>query len=487
MNSNEAMPILEFIFDNIHCSKKWESFFAVPFQTNDNYDQLQIFFEDFPNIPFTTIDGNYIDFVELIRELASLVENQPIFISVAPVSNFEDNIIGLKIDIDSTYKKFTIDSIRMILSAITKHEVTISDQESQNFEGIIKVENGNELLVFSFDFDSFSINGYTSKPQDLKYSFSISFLAKCNFFENFYNIVSKIMINMIYFPNKALNISLGSNSILFNIPKTQNRFNDFANYLFPQSTKHIYSHTEKSEELNAISTATIIYLVKPTDTLNNNSSVANRILQATSSNNSQQGQNSKTYNSIFMFFTFVNGVPLESNCHFSLEILSSISWSDLSISFIPMPLNAKINEKEKNDFLKNIENASQIPYCTYSSIVGKPGTVIMAFLNTTKESAQAISRVALIKAFEKMQNLLTKKKSFVRLNRIWESIDTISCSLSSICGDKSVYQEAWNGCCSVLTESYRKQKNNQKILDEEPESERVNSEIEESRQAYDFF
>lgn len=460
--NEEISEILKFVHNNINSSLKWESSIAVPFQFTNDYDQLKTFFEDFPKIPFITIKDDVINFTGLIHALISLEKNQTISISISPLYYIPDNIIGIKISIGNKHNKITIDKIKIILSAITNHDIIVSDSQSQSIEGIIKIENGDELSVFSFDFDTFTINGYSSTSQEKNDSYSISFLAKSNFLDEFYSYSNEFMIQMIYYPSESLNISFGSNSLLLNIPKTQNRFLDFAEYLFPQSMKHAYSHTEQSEELNAISTVNLIYFVVP----KNATSKANK-----TSNGSKRSQksNDETIDSLFMLFTFINGIPQESNCHMSLELLSSITWSDLSISFIPMPIeNFKKGLKYSNDdFILKLENAKGMPYCTCSSIVDKPRTVIMAFLNTTKESAHALSRIALTKAFEKIHNLYPKRKSYVRLNRIWESIDTISTSLSVICDDESLYPKAWNGCCSVLDQYTEKLKNTQEMTEKE--------------------
>lgn len=483
MDSDKTRSILEFIFDKIYNFRKWKECLSIPFQNTEDYNQLRIFFEDIPKVPLTTINGEYIDIISLIQVLLSLNETYSINISLFQFAPIEDNIIGIKISFGQNIYKIDIDCIKLILSTITRHDISVSDFQSQYLEGIIKVDNGDELLVFSFDFDTFTINGYSSISKNKKDFHSISFVAKCNIFDEFYSFTNKFMLSMVYYPNKSLCVSLGSNSLLLNFPKTQNRFIDIAEYLFPGSIKHVYSHTEKSEEINALSSATIIHLAFPTN-MSSNSFVSNSLNQSQKDKCCQQLAEREKFsaNSIFMLFTFLNNIPQESNCQLSLDLLSSVTWSDLSISFVPMPIgnknpSKKINENSSDEFNNYIENARNIPYCTCSTIVGKPGTVIIAFLNTTKESAKAVSRTALVKAFEKMQGLMTKSKSYVRLNRIWQSIDTISSCISSILGDESYYEDVWNGCCAVLAKrkvARKKVQNNSENEDIESDNEKYN-------------
>lgn len=450
MSGDEVDVILNNIYRKSAGNTRWKAASSIQnLNIQNSYDDLHSSFQKFPSSPFTAATGDYINIMKMINCLLFIQNQKEIAISLCSISP-ADKYIGFKISFGSEKHQIQIDQVQLLLSSLTEENVEISDVDSQRQEGMIKVENEDEIFIYSFDFDTFTINGYSSAVNENFVEKSVSFVAKSQIFDQFYVIIWKTLISMMYLPDTSLILSLGKNALLCNIPKSNNRFEDFAKLLFPGLATQMYSHSESSSEIQATSTATIVYMVKAPKMSSDSKS---------SSENIQREKKSAT--SLFLLFTFLNGIPQESNCTLAHDVLSSISWSDLSISFIPLPNNHNniIIEDEKfdQDFLKSLKHSLSLPFATCSSVVNRPGTIIIAFLNTTKESAKAISRVALTEAFRKMKGVIRdKKKSFARLNKIWESIDSISNGISNILSEDQVYENVWDACCQIQNAAYLK-------------------------------
>ena len=431
--ADEVHQILGKIQQKNQKNEHWKRLPMVPLSSGESFNDIKKKLNYLMKNPFTTIEGKEPDFFELFCYLINLDEIENLNVSIC---TFEKNIMGIKIVLEND-KILNIDMISKMLSKLTKCEVMLSDDES-DYEGYVQIENGDIVISYIFDFTTFSINGYSIQDcenvLERKYSISLNTINE-NFLKNFHEFSLRMLISMTYIPHKSFNMNLGKEALLLNIPKSRSRILDLANILYPKSDIKLYEKEYYCDGINAEAFVQIVY-----------------IKFASSKNENQVDIKEK---SKLLFFTFVNNFPVVENSYYAYGILSSIDWFELDTSLIPDPIN--------NDKPYSFE---KLPFCTYSSIYNRPGISLIISVKSTKESARALVVNAITYVFNIMNQDIgyqhKKKSSLRRLNSIWQSINIVTASITSILDEEQEFNSIWNGICHIEKKANSKKDNKDK-------------------------
>jgi hypothetical protein len=419
----DPLIFLNRIHAAINQPQKWAISTPVIIPGAPAYEAIHQHISELSPLPLPSAPGEpYIDPYKIVAIALSQVPlDYPLVLSMIVTDHY--NCTGIRMewhsDCDITYP-----FLAQLVSTLVGQEILPENtKRTPEFGTTIELERNHQRCSFSIDLENMKVVGFTLSESKSIFPV-ISLKIFCDFASIFQSFALKTLIAMLYRPNTTFTCSLGLECLLINIPKSSDRFQHLANFLFPSSTCFRHSSHCESDTLDI---AVDVTLICATGT-------------------ERQGE--------LLTFCFTDGNPEPANSYSVIEMLSSIVWTDHNLSFVPGEING----------------VEEIPFCTVSKATSRT-PVLALFVNSFGADSLSIRVKAVDEVFRSMSrqipNLSRKSNCKKRLNCIWRHFSVISESMTSIIGEDLDPSVIWNSCCRLTMQHSRPMKKDKAVRENE--------------------